>query len=72
MKLDMLKTVHHVQRTRFVTSRLHLVRQCNFVSKADMKQQFLKGLNSASVCGASSYAQVFSQCVKKNLHNKHH
>ena len=67
MKLDMLKTVHHVERTRVFTSRLHSVKQCNFVSKADMKPQFLEGLNSASVCGACLYAQVVFQGVKKNV-----
>ena len=46
--------------------RLHLVKPCNFVSKPDMKEQFLKGLNSASVCDARSYAQVLSQDVKKS------
>ena len=66
MKLDMLKTVHHVQRIRVFTSRLCSVRQCNFVSKASIKQQFLEGLNSASVCDVRSYAQVVSQGVKKN------
>ena len=66
MKLDMLKPVHHVHRTRIFTSTVHLLSQCNFASKADMKYQFLKGLNSVSNCDARSYAQVVSQGVKKN------
>ena len=66
MKLDMLKTVHHVQRTRVFTSQLHSVKQCNFVSNADIKQQFLEGLKSTSVCDAHLYAQLVFQGVKKN------
>ena len=62
----MLKIVHHVQRTRVFTSRVHLVKQCNCVSKADMKHYFLEGLNSASLCDVCSYVQVVSQGMKKN------
>ena len=62
----MLKMVHHVQKIRIFTSKLHLARQYHFVSKAHMKQQFLKGLISASIHNAHSYAQVVSQGVKKN------
>ena len=67
MKLDMLKTFHHIQRTRVFTSRVHSVKQCNFVSKANMKHQFLEVLNSASLCDARLCAQVVSQGVKKNV-----
>ena len=66
MKLNMLKMVCHVQRTRIFTSKLHSLQQCNFVSKANMKQQFLQGLNSASARDARSYAQVVSKGAEQN------
>ena len=62
----MLKSFHHVQRSRFFTSKLHSFEESIFVSKIDMKQQFLEGLNSASSCVTRSYAQVVSQGIKKN------
>ena len=66
MKLGMLKPFHHVQRSRVFTSKLHSIEEGIFVSKIDMKHQFLAGLNSASSYVTRSYAQVVSQGVKKN------
>ena len=66
MKLDMLKPVHHVQRTKIFTSTLHSFQEGKFVSKYDMKQHFFKGIQSASANVTRSYAQVVRQGAQKN------
>ena len=68
----MLKSIDHVQKTRFITSTFHSVDEGTFVSKSEMKQQFLEGLNTASGCATRSYAQVVLQGVKKNVVNNKH
>ena len=66
MKLDMLKSVHHVQKTRVFTSTMHSLQEGIFASKYDMKQHFLKGIQSASASVTPSYAQVVRQGAQTN------
>ena len=66
MNLDILNMVQHVQKTRIFTSKIHVV-QHKFLSKAHIKQVFLKGLASASVRSTCSNAQVVVQDLQKNV-----
>ena len=63
--VDMLNMVYHVQKTRIFTSKIHAVQHHKFLSKAHMKQVFLKGLASASVRSTCSNAQVVVQDLPK-------